>query len=384
MFKIAAAVVDFYDDPDFHASAEAQALIKEGHVRPLEAVSELHDRDFAVLIMTKAGTHRKFPIYSPMATGLSGRYYEDIEEALPEEIRKVAGFFLKKAHEEFGLALPPSLAEEYEPVAHNEVSHEPTEDIRIRSTEAVVKMAQYSFTSHSREMKPMEKVAMAMDVNRAVESCGEVLTEQEIWDYVPKDIYGLHAEEMLEQRQTLSKEAGKQIEAAFEQILDEFAKMPPTEGPFLIHQFDKTAGFDYRYDLGGVMDPFWGAWAGFSLPSKEAGATEDLFRHKLETIAIYDRLLKRTFGEPFVTKFTQDPKGTYEIATPEQKKVLDFLIANIPTKKPENSDKPMAPGRDEASKVTKDLKKTQVKPSDKPDTINDWRDSIYGAVNAGL
>ena len=383
MFKIAAAVVDFYDDPDFHASVEAQDLIKEGHIRPFEEVSELRDRDFAVLIMTKAGTHRKFPIYSPMSTGLSGRYFEDIEETLPDEIRKVAGFFLKRAHEEHGLTLPPSLAEEYEPVAHNEVSHEPTTDIRIRSTEAVVKMAQYSFTSHSREMSPLEKVAMAMDVNKAIESCGESLTEQEIWDYVPKDTYGLHAEEMLAQRQTLAKEAGTKVEAALDQILDEFAKMPPTEGPFLIHQFDKTAGFDYRYGLGGVVDPFWGAWAGFPLPSKEAGATEDLLGYKLETIAIYDRLLKRTFGEPFVTKFTQNPKGTYEIASPEQKKVLDFLIANIPTKRPESSDMPPRSNRDEVSKITKDLKKTQVKPSDKP-SVNDWRDSIYGAVNAGL
>jgi hypothetical protein len=393
MFKLAGAIVDFYDDPDFHSSEKAQDLIKEGHLKPLEEVPDLQDKDFAVKILTKAGAHRKFPIFNKVATTLSGRYFEEIEDGLPMEIRKVAGFFLKQAHEVFGIDSTPSLLEEFEVPAHNEVEYRPEEDDgRVRSVEVVVKLAQYSFLEHHRSMTPIEKVAKAIEIDQAIRSCGEVVTEREVWDYVPKEEYGRGVEDMLRQRAALVKEAGTKVAAAFDEILKEFAKMIPKEGPFLIHQFDKTAGFDYRYGLGGVEDPFYGAWAGLPLPKKEAGAKEDLLRHKLETIAHHDRMLKRTFSEKFVTKFIADPKGAYETATPEQKKVLDFIVGHIPPKKSEADEslevrpKFKAKGiHSEIEKAKEDLKKKQVKPSEKPtDRYGGWRDSIYGAINAGL
>jgi hypothetical protein len=391
MFKLAGAVVDFYDDPDFHSSEQAQALIKEGHLKSLEEVPDLQDKDFAVKILTKAGAHRKFPIFNKVAATLSGRYFEEIEDGLPVEIRKVAGFFLKQAHEVFGIDPTPSLLEEFEAPSHNEVEYRPEEDDgRIRSTEVVVKLAQYSFMEHHRNMTPLEKTAKAIEIDKAVRSCGEVVTEQEVWDHVPKDEYGSGVEEMLRQRAALAKEAGTQIAAAFDEILAQFKDMPPKEGPFLIHQFDKSAGFDYRYGIGGIEDPFHGAWAGFPLPKKEAGAKEDLLRHKLETIAHHDRMLKRTFSEKFVGKFISDPKGCYEEASPEQKKVLDYIAGHIPPKKSEaDEDKGMPVRRAgphaEVDKAKKDLKKTQVKPSERPtERGGGWRESIYGAINAGL
>lgn len=395
MFKLAGAVVDFYDDPDFHSSEAAQELIKEGQLISLEEVPNLQDRDFAVKIMTKAGAHRKFPVFNKTATVLSGRYFEEIEDGLPEEIRQVAGFFLKQAHERFSIDLTPSLLEEYEAPMHNEVVYTPKEDDgRIRSTEMVVKLAQYSFMENHRRMTPLEKTAKAIEIDLAVRSCGEVITEQEVWDHVPKDEYGLGVEDMLRQRAELVKEAGTKVAAAFDEILKEFAKMPANEGPFLIHQFDKSAGYDYCYGLGGIEDPFHGSWSGFPLPVKEAGAKEDLLRHKLETIAHHDRLLKRTFSEKFVTKFIADPKGAYETASPEQKKVLDYIAGHIPSKRSEadeDKDAPKSPGKDkgkgiwkEIDAVKKDLKKKQVKPSEKPNDRHGWREDIYGAVNAGL
>lgn len=394
MFKLAGAVVDMYDDPDFHSSESAQDLIKEGHLIPLEEVPKLQDRDFAVKILTKAGAHRKFPVFNKVATVLSGRYFEEIEDGLPEEIRQIAGFFLKQAHERFSIDLTPSLLEEYEIPEHNEVVYTPEEDDgRIRSTEVVVKLAQYSFLEHHRSMTPLEKVAKAIEIDRAIRSCGEVVTEQEVWDYVPKEEYGQGVEDMLRQRADLIKEAGTKVAAAFDEILKEFAKMSAFEGPFLIHQFDKTAGFDYRYGLGGIEDPFYGAWSGFPLPKKEAGAKEDLLRHKLETIAHHDRLLKRTFSEKFTTKFIADPKGAYETASPEQKKVLDFIAGHIPSKRSEGDERKDQGGPigkkkglwKEIDAVQKGLKDKQVKPSEKPtDRQGGWRDDIYGAVNAGL
>jgi hypothetical protein len=360
--------------------------MKEGMVTPVEDLDSLRDKDFAVKIITKVGQHRKFPINTPAAAALSGRYFEEIESRLPEGIRKVAGFFLKRAHDLYGLDFPPSLLEPFEPVPHNEAEMEPAVPPLHASSDGVAKLAQHGFVSRARSTPPLEKVARAREVAQILQKVGEPLTEQEVWDYVPKYEYGPHAEEMLRQRVSLAKNAGLSKQAALKGILKEAAKMSPLEAPFLIHQYDKTAGLDLRYGMGGVVDPFFGAWGGFPLP-KAAGVKEDLLKYKLETIAIYDQLLRRNFGEPFVTKFTQDPKGTYETADEAHKKVLDYLMENIPTKRSEDDQDPEKAGRQHdkiEGSVTKALEKEQARPSEKPRGSVWNASSLLGATNDGL
>lgn len=385
MFKMAGAVVDFYDDPEFYESTQAQNLIKTGMVTPVEDLESLRDKDFAVKIITKVAAHRKFPVNSPVATALSSRYFEEIESRLPEEIRKVAGYFLRRAHEEYGLDLTPSLMEPFDPAPHNEVEldQEMVPPLHA-SADGVAKLAQHGFMKTARWMPPVEKVARAREVAQILEKVGELVTEQEIWDYVPKRDSGPFAEEMLRQRITLAKEAGQTTRAALKGILKEASQMSIFEAPFLIHQFDKTAGLDYRYGMDGILDPFYGFWGGFPLP-KEAGVKEDLLKYKLETIAIYDEMLKSTFGEPFVTKFTQDPKGTYEQADAAHKKVLDFLMEHVPKKRSEDqADDPKKTHALIESK-TEDLEKEQVKPSEDPKKMSPFNyQSLMGALDGGL
>lgn len=127
------------------------------------------------------------------------------------------------------------------------------------------------------------------------------------------------------------------------------------------------------------------------MPVKEAGAVEDLLRYKLETIAMYDRMLKNTFSTKFAEKFIADPKGAYETASPEQKKVIDFIMDHIPAKRSkadDEKDRKVSKKHEslwkKIDKATKDLKKKQVTPSEKPTQSWSSREGIHGVINAGL
>lgn len=112
MFKLAGRVLDFYDDPDFVTNLQAQALFGDKLYSP-EAVHGLPDKMFTVKIATRNGDVRKWPVFNKLATRLSGAYFSAVANDLPTNLRDAAGFFLKKAHVEYGLDLPDVLQQNF-------------------------------------------------------------------------------------------------------------------------------------------------------------------------------------------------------------------------------------------------------------------------------
>ena len=112
MFKIAGRVLDFYDDPAFMKSLRAQSLFGTSLV-PLERIHKIPDSGFAVKIATAHGEVRKWPIYNKTATAISGRYFCEVCEDLPSNLRHTAGHLLKMAHVQYGLKLPSKLNEPF-------------------------------------------------------------------------------------------------------------------------------------------------------------------------------------------------------------------------------------------------------------------------------
>lgn len=353
MFKLAAAVIDFYDDPEFTKEAEVfgESLV------PSDKTLSLRDVDFAVKIATSAGEHRKFPIYNKTATALSGLYFDRIAETLPEEIRKTAGFYLRAAHDRFNIMPPHSLCATYDTVSSRTVVLTP--DIcpaGMYDSEEVLKVAQEMFVDNYDRMSAVEKVNRASDLIKAAQAENTDITEQRVWDYAPKSHYGPLLEDALRQRETLVQEDAM-LKEAFAKILVEFAEMSPVEGPFLLYHFDKIAGLERRYREG-VVDPFYAAWGGEPLIDKKAEQASEM-NYRLATVA-RSAALRSLLGEHVQAEFARDPRGAYDRwkkDNPERAKVVDTLMKSV------------APGAEVADEALEAAsKKTNAKadPSERP------------------
>lgn len=374
MFKLAAAVIDFYDDPEFTKEAE---LFNGALVSPDKACT-LQDRDFAVKIATAAGEHRKFPIYNRMATAISGRYFDKIACELPELIRKTAGYYLRDAHEQFHLDLPASLRGSFSPPEGRTILFEYQKDEGgINAGEDVVKLAEEIFADQFNAMSVLDRVVRAADILKAAEVNETNISQQEVWDYAPKDFYGPFVEEGLEQRETLVRGDGV-LKEAYAKVLGEFAKMSSREAPFLLYHFDKIAGFDDRY-RDGILDPFYAAWGGVPVVEKRADAAVEL-NYKLGTIARND-LLRGILGEGPAAEFVRHPIGAYErwaAEKPEWKALVDSLLKNVPAEKAPEA---------EASGLKKAVSKARAKmekPSERPGSVAVGEQVAQAKIDAGL
>lgn len=390
MFKFAAAVIDFYDSPEFLANAEVQQLIKTAALVPPDKVHQLKDTDFAVKVATAVGVHRKFPIYNSAATMFSGCYFQDAGENLPDPIRKVAGFFLKEAHQRFGLPLPPSLQENFPEVDRNGVEWRPeTPTVGVTSAKAVVKLAEQVFMDNVNSMDLLEKVAKANEISAAAKAAGLEPTEREILDYTPKDSIGPHFKDMLIQRETLIKASGDVLlKTAWDGLLETVSTTPIREIPFLVHQFDKIAGLEAKYNAG-IIDPYLGTWGGFG---KVAGPQDDIMRYKLETLTRGDgsEAILATFGEALASKFLRDPVGTYPTLRPAERKFIDVLLDRVPTKDPPQDKFPPGGGKAKKNEAAKELEdaradvaKEQDSPSKRPDRGMPYK-SVWSVLEEGL
>jgi hypothetical protein len=361
MFKLAAAVIDFYDDPDFLSNNTVRGMMGAGLIEPSE-VHGLKDSDFAVKIATAAGVHRKFPVYSRIATALSGEYFDKIAALLPEPIRDTAGYHLKIAHVLRGLPLPMGLQRSFPEAPTNTVEWRPDPEVAgLTSGVAVVKCAERVFVDRSRQMTLLEKVAKAADILKTANLYGAEITEREIVDYSPKDDLGPFFRDMMQQRETLVRAGGEgMLKQAFSELLDIVVKTPVREIPFIVHQFDKVAGFVARYGRG-VIDPFYGTWGGVA---KIATVEEDEKRYKLETITRGDgaEAIQATFGERLASRFLRDPIATYPTLRPAEKKFVDFLIASVGAKEPQPSEETFK----KIESAKNDVKKEQASPSNRP------------------
>jgi len=386
MFKFAAAIIDFYDDPAFINTAHAEALF-ESALTPPEDTSNLPNGAFSVIVKTAAGVHRKFPVYNGLAAKFSGAYFEEIAESLPEEIRKTAGYFLKAAHERHDLSLPSSLDRDFEEPETRVVEYKPDLPVEgiAKTAEEGIRLAEEVFSGRSRYLPLLEKVAKAHDLVEAATLIGVDLQNKDVWDYSPKDTFGPLFKDMLVQRDTLVKAGGDNIRyEQFKALLDEAVNMSAREIPFLIYQFDKMAGLSNHYGLNGLLDPFYGTWGGEAMP-KTANVERDLERYKLETVGRNTTLLNSVFPSAFVQRFVRDPVGCYNEATAAEKKAIDFFTSKVPSDLLSSEDMGHNSDGDLAKKVksaTSDLSKGETSPSERPD-----RESSYdaaGEIKTGL
>jgi len=333
MFKLAGRVLDFYDDPDFVTNLTAQRLFGSKLYAP-EQVHELPDRMFAVKIATRHGDVRKWPVFNKLATKLSGAYFDEAAPTLPDELRKVAGFFLKQAHEAFSLPLPASLNAKFEHPAggfkwDSEAWEKAPDEMEAPALDALAKQAQVDFLQGLRNLSPKERFEQA---NAIFDLCkrAQCDLDHRVWNYVEKERHGPYLKSEIQARATMIKEASSEVLAeTFVKTLAGLTDRGLRTFADTIMSFDKQAGLDREWDRR-LKDPYEAVFGGLEM-KKQASKETDVLKWKLETLRLQPKELERIFEPLFVNRFIDDPVGVYKAASPLTKKIILSLVKRLPT-----------------------------------------------------
>ncbi len=324
MFKVAGRILDFYDDPDFIAHIGARNL----DLVPLEKVGSLTDRDFAVKIATGNGDVRRWPVYNKTATALSGAYFCEVADSLPENLRNAAGWFLKRAHLRHDLNLPYGLIEAFPRPVSGLVAIEEEDEVTPIDPSFLAKSAQEDFLSSMGALTPQERFGRANKLFKIAAATGIDL-DSRIWDYVEKEKHGPFLRNELRDRHTLVKEgATSHLADAFLRLMSDAVKTGPGAILESLETFDKLAGLDARYD-DGLRDPYLAVYGGLSM-QKLGGKDEDIRKWKLATLATKGTELSKIFDDVFVSKFVNDPEKTMADAGTVEKRILNHMMNRIP------------------------------------------------------
>jgi len=324
MFKVAGRVLDFYDDPNFitHISARDLDLV------PLEKVGSLSDKAFAVKIATPHGEVRRWPVYNKTATALSGRYFCEVADSLPENLRNAAGWFLKRAHLRHDLNLPYGLAGVFPRPESGLVTVENEPTVQPLDHEFLAKSAQEDFLHTMSRLSPTERFEHANKLFKVAAATGCGL-DGRIWDYVEKEKHGPWLREELKGRYALVKEgAAAHLADTFLEVMHDAASAGPGEICAALETFDKLAGLEDRYD-DGLRDPYLAVYGGLAM-EKLGSKDEDLRSWKLKTLATKGHELGKIFDEAFVSKFVNDPEKTLAEAGTVEKRILNHMMRRIP------------------------------------------------------
>lgn len=324
MFKVAGRVLDFYDDPDFIAHAGSKDL----DLVPLEKVGSLTDKDFAVKIATAHGDVRRWPVYNKTATALSGRYFCEIADQLPENLRNAAGWFLKRAHLRHDLNLPYGLAGVFPRPLSGHVALENEPEIQPIDHRFLAKSAQDDFLSVMGKLTPVQRFERANKLFKVAAATGVGL-DNRIWDYVEKERHGPFLRQELKDRYTLVKEGTTaHLADAFLEVMRDAVGSGPNVIASSLETFDKLAGLEERYD-DGLRDPYLAVFGGLSM-EKLGSKDEDLRAWKLKTLATKGTELGKIFDDAFVSKFVNDPEKTMAEAETVEKRILNHMLNRIP------------------------------------------------------
>lgn len=322
MIKLAGLIIDSYDDPEFVNNPN----LSSSGVPSSDAIARLQDRDFAILIKTASGTHRKFPLASPSLVKVSAAYFNTYGHQLPTEMRKAAQFRIQEAAESANVKLAGAVAE---PVNSSEfankfsftVTGEAMPQSEPITKQAAFDLAQQEWLANFGRMTPAERVVAAYNLSKVAS-----ITDQRIMDYVPKDGYGPNFENGMKQREAILKDDIIK-HAQFCDLKTRILDMDSKRGAVLLDQMDKSAGI-----VGRVPDAFVTCWSGaVKLASCDMTSVE---QNQVANLAVnYPGVVKQVLAPEVANRFLRGPIQYYNyVASPSVKKAIDALIKKLPKK----------------------------------------------------
>jgi len=356
---LAGKILDFYDDVHGQYLIEdAEMLEKVGHVKalPVEDRYEVPVEECALVLIKEGQMQRKFIVNSPDHTTLSQEYFVKTAGALPPRVRGSVAYFIKRACEKWDLECdefvaetadghtptsPIVIAQELEGWKGEKVAVEkpkidlsevPDEEFaEVVKTAAEVRRSYpmhtpetlsasiYHFASAGHESRNLAQRAFIADklckkadeigvidgVNEHLESL-RAMTEYDIDDTVLRAA--------IQQRKMASDDEEDR------KLLDELMENGKTaaEGVCisqLVSAFDEARGFDKKYDSGMIAPSAF-------IVEKSAEYDSEFSPEIVLKIASGIDGMKDILGEDIVSKFAEDPNGTFMSLSPAARDML--------------------------------------------------------------
>jgi len=269
MFKLAGMVIDAYDDPSFVNSIDAQQLFGKELPHPHE-IDSLPDRAFAVKIADGSVNQRRYPIHTRAAAFFSAAYLESNAESLPEDVVKTAASRINAAFEHYGLRPSSGLqklaeaASDADPTVIQVVVEQAPEQQCVGSLEKVAEVLQDQFVRNYSKMTPRDRCEFADGLLKQAGTAA--ITDDRVWDYVPKPILGPWFEGELRDRSTLTE--GTEFSDIYTKLANHQPVLDdPQDGIKLaqeIETLDRAAGLRPKYGPE-MRDPYLACFGGMDL-----------------------------------------------------------------------------------------------------------------------
>lgn len=204
-----------------------------------------------------------------------------------------------------------------------------------------VKAASAYFDQYRRQMEPGVRHEYAVNLVKRASALGVEVSKEASWygqeSFAP---YG-HTELCIQGRLNLvsphmdgfneeGKTASAHVAGLYSDLLGNWGRVDPEVFARTLHEIDKLAGVDEFYDTD-VTDPYYTTFG----KTAEKDETKDslvigneyMRLEDLKTFAQYkSQMMKKRFGEDFVSEFQKDPVAIFESMPMDQKVVIMHMV----------------------------------------------------------
>ena len=353
MLKVAAKVIDVYDD---ETGEVAKRLPEEYHslkVAERSEIETLPDSKFALVMKTADGVlRRRLPVHTADALKLSQAYFNLVKDCLPEEVAKVAEHKLAHPEDvEVAYVDISTMSPRMEKVAFLEQHWGLTiegKDCFPLHDEVLVKTAVARFPFTVNDLNPEERFLYARNIaKRASALKVEIASDSSINQYT-SDTLNLEAlKDAIEQRKQavastgigtevldqLFMAAGCRPEQGAIETDDSFnlrrgkvasiRKLPVENIIAVLQHFDKLANLNSYHYLRGLADPFAACFK-----KAEFNPGEGIFVDGVDLSKLSPEMLADRFDQSFISSFAENPIQVYKSLPDPIKAILRELAEN--------------------------------------------------------
>lgn len=358
-YSIAGRIIDFTDDPACMQHAEFLALA--GDVLAKHASGSLSGSEYAVVLRGKS-ISRRYPIFDKIATVLSAHYFQEHADTLHPRIREVAAVHLKKACQEFKVAVPAKVAA-YAKTARNVINNSVLLDELdpIPQPLAISKSARFQqminfWEDKFRLMHPAERSEKAAMLFEAAGKQASLLPES-ARDYVPKERIGELFAPTVRARISIAQSRGdKTASTEYSELLTMVDPAKPKEAAEMLSTMDRKHNMAHMY--GNISDPYQAVY-GRLLKIADDDNDDDKkenelgLNYKLLTLAAESPdNIHSVLSASGLDALRRDPVGTFKRLP---KPVQEFLLAEFDAHLRRNQDMPVS------SRVSKETVEAMTK-----------------------
>jgi len=351
MFKLAGKIIDAHDligspleahkEQAVRLLQQAPPFVKEARLLDPEQIERLPDAFFGLILTEKTASRRLFPVPDWAHAWLQLAALESLADALPPEIRKVAGYHLKQAARRHGL----EVSEKIEAIASDEpcpnrldvsliglaaVKTAAEEDGRIDADFALVIHGRRRYPIHTPELVKQamdyfdqfelsfalpRRYAFARNVKAKAEEFGVSVSEKVAAGAA--DTYAEALDSMLDLRRRYATDGETQ---ALDLLARNREPLDAVKFAELLYEWDQATQVAQRHRL-----PH--AFASTLGQVKEAGPTGLAVETLIRGVVKHEEKLAKYLGSGMVEQLKAHPAETYEALGEDAQEVLHQVIA---------------------------------------------------------